>query len=456
MTEQIIGKVMMTFKGDYDTTKQYNFLDTVEYNGSSFVCKANGTHDTPSEHSANWQLLAKAGRDGKDGINGKDGAQGPANVKLAEIDTRSDNNAPSWYLSNYGESIITEFKTTGTIGVRPILTGGFCNLTTIVSWHDATGGLPVQISTSNDNSGRFAYRVATSTSAWGAWQQMGAQGPQGLPGKDGVTPHIDSTTGDWFIGNQDTGTQAQGPAGKNGRDGVDGQPGKDGQNGITPHIDTATGNWFVGSTDTGIKAQGPQGIQGVPGKDGAPGRDGTEVDLSGYATKEAVEQAQTTADNAYKVSSDNTKSISQLSTRVDGIKMPNLSDYAKTSQIPTDVVTHAELTTTEWLDTGTTWLNGNTGSIQYRSITIGNYHIVEVKGSMYITTKAYAITSAFKIPLLGFEDSTTMHFSGGSTITNEIPVAFMSGDPGEVKLYTWQNVNNGWTEVHLSWTYVGG
>ena len=72
MTEQIIGKVMMTFKGDYDTTKQYNFLDTVAYNGSSFVCKANGTHDTPSEHSANWQLLAKAGLDGKDGKGGTD------------------------------------------------------------------------------------------------------------------------------------------------------------------------------------------------------------------------------------------------------------------------------------------------------------------------------------------------------------------------------------------------
>lgn len=137
-------------------------------------------------------------------------------------------------------------------------------------------------------------------------------------------------------------------------------------------------------------------------------------------------------------------------------ELPDLSGYAKTSQIPTDVVTHAELTTTKWLDTGTTWLNGNTGSIQYRAITIGNYHIVEVKGSMYITTKAYAITSAFKIPLFGFEDSTTMHFSGGSTITNEIPVAFMAGEPGEAKLYTWQNVNNGWTEVHLSWTYVGG
>lgn len=152
MTEQIIGKVMMTFKGDYDTTKQYNFLDTVEYNGSSFVCKANGTHDTPSENSANWQLLAKAGRDGKDGINGKEGA----------------------------------------------------------------------------------------------------------PGKDG----------------------------------------KDGQNGITPHIDTATGNWFVGSTDTGIKAQGPQG---------SPGKDGQTPDVSKLTTKTAWSETGITYINGAKAVSSSSK-----------------------------------------------------------------------------------------------------------------------------------------------------
>ena len=214
---------------------------------------------------------------------------------------------------------------------------------------------------------------------------VGQQGPQGLPGKDGVTPHIDSTTGDWFIGNQDTGTQAQGPAGKNGRDGVDGQPGKDGQNGITPHIDTATGNWFVGSTDTGIKAQGPQGIQGVPGKDGRngidgkdgdrgaqgipgeqgepgvpgtngkdgksayqiwldnghsgtetdflnslKGKDGTDVDLSGYATTEAVQKAQSTADNAYKYSQNEASLINK---RIDNIKVPTESDFNRVKTV---------------------------------------------------------------------------------------------------------------------------
>lgn len=127
------------------------------------------------------------GVQGPQGPTGPKGATGPANVKLAQNDTRSVNNAPSWYQSNYGQSIITEFKQTGTIGVSSILTGTYCNMTTIVSWSDPSGGLPVQIATSNDNSGRFAYRVATSTSAWGTWQQMGAQGPKGDKGDKGAT-----------------------------------------------------------------------------------------------------------------------------------------------------------------------------------------------------------------------------------------------------------------------------
>ena len=216
----------------------------------------------------------------------------------------------------------------------------------------------------------------------------GPKGNPGADGKDGVTPHIDNATGDWFIGNQDTGIKAQGLAGKdgqNGRDGADGQPGKDGQNGITPHIDTATGNWFVGSTDTGIKAQGPQGIQGVPGKDGRngidgkdgdrgpqgipgeqgepgvpgtngkdgksayqiwldnghsgtetdflnslKGKDGTDVDLSGYATTEAVQKAQSTADNAYKYSQNEASLINK---RIDNIKVPTESDFNRVKTI---------------------------------------------------------------------------------------------------------------------------
>lgn len=37
-------------------------------------------------------------------------------------------------------------------------------------------------------------------------------------------------------------------------DSLKGQDGTNGTNGITPHIDQTTGNWFIGETNTGVKA----------------------------------------------------------------------------------------------------------------------------------------------------------------------------------------------------------
>lgn len=91
---------------------------------------------------------------------------------------------------------------------------------------------------------------------------QGATGPAGHDGKngsDGTTPHVDTATGDWFLGDKDTGVHAQGEQGKTG------QTGKDG---ITPHIDKTTGNWFIGDNDTGIHAQGSTGDTGQNGKNG--------------------------------------------------------------------------------------------------------------------------------------------------------------------------------------------
>lgn len=91
---------------------------------------------------------------------------------------------------------------------------------------------------------------------------QGATGPAGHDGKngsDGTTPHVDTATGDWFLGDKDTGVHAQGEQGKNG------QTGKDG---ITPHIDKTTGNWFIGDNDTGVHAQGATGDTGQNGKNG--------------------------------------------------------------------------------------------------------------------------------------------------------------------------------------------
>lgn len=168
---------------------------------------------------------------------------------------------------------------------------------------------------------------------------QGPQGPagaQGPSGNDGITPHIDSTSGNWFIGNTDTNVHAQGPQGiqgetgpqgpagqdgtngtngtdgytpyidnstyhwmingtdtgvvakgQDGQNGTNGTNGTNGQDGITPHIDSVTGNWFIGNTDTNVHAQGPQGIQGIQGETGPQGPTG-EVDysrLNSYVSK---------------------------------------------------------------------------------------------------------------------------------------------------------------------------
>ena len=114
--------------------------------------------------------------------------------------------------------------------------------------------------------------------------ETGPQGPVGPKGDDGITPHI-GNNGDWFIGDTDTGVEAQGPQGQAGRDftyedftpqqllRLKGPKGDDGTDGTSPHIGM-NGNWFIGDTDTGVKAQGAQGQQGQQGPAGNDGADG--------------------------------------------------------------------------------------------------------------------------------------------------------------------------------------
>lgn len=76
---------------------------------------------------------------------------------------------------------------------------------------------------------------------------QGPQGEAGPTGSAGVTPHIDSVTGNWFIGDIDTGVHAQGPTGETGATGLTGPQGPRGLTGATGETG-ATG------------ATGPQGV----------------------------------------------------------------------------------------------------------------------------------------------------------------------------------------------------
>lgn len=88
-------------------------------------------------------------------------------------------------------------------------------------------------------------------------------------GDNGLTPFI-GANGNWWIGETDTGVQAEGregpagPQGEPGRDGATGSQGPQGDKG-DPGADGQTGP----KGDTG--PQGPAGQDGAPGKDGSPG-----------------------------------------------------------------------------------------------------------------------------------------------------------------------------------------
>ena len=56
------GRVLLIFKGDYDNAVQYQKMDAVAYQGSSYVCKQTTTGNAPT-NTTYWQILARGATD---------------------------------------------------------------------------------------------------------------------------------------------------------------------------------------------------------------------------------------------------------------------------------------------------------------------------------------------------------------------------------------------------------
>ncbi|WP_342041202.1 phage tail protein [Acinetobacter baumannii] len=83
-------------------------------------------------------------------------------------DTRSTNQPPSWYWSNYPKRIVREFKQASTLGLTGM--GTYVSLETYVYWTDASGGPIIQIARGTDSK-LTAERRSASTAAWSTWTQ---------------------------------------------------------------------------------------------------------------------------------------------------------------------------------------------------------------------------------------------------------------------------------------------
>lgn len=105
------------------------------------------------------------------------------NEELTIPDTRSTNEAPSWYWSKYPRKIVNEFKQQTAIGVSGFFGGTYCNLQTVVGWSGSSGGHIIQTATSSNDPSLYVQRVSTSTTAWGAWSQPIKDLRDGIAGK---------------------------------------------------------------------------------------------------------------------------------------------------------------------------------------------------------------------------------------------------------------------------------
>ncbi|WP_440207338.1 TipJ family phage tail tip protein [Acinetobacter oleivorans] len=90
-------------------------------------------------------------------------------LKDVEVsDTRSTNQPPSWYWTNYPKRIVREFKQASTLGLTGM--GTYVSLETYVYYSDATGGPIIQIARGTDSK-LTAERRSTNASTWGTWSQ---------------------------------------------------------------------------------------------------------------------------------------------------------------------------------------------------------------------------------------------------------------------------------------------
>lgn len=83
-------------------------------------------------------------------------------------DTRNDNQNPGWYITNYPQQVISEFKYTSVIGLSGET---YCVLETVIPWPNNSGGYPKQHAKVGD---KEYWRVGTSDTAWGAWNDAAA------------------------------------------------------------------------------------------------------------------------------------------------------------------------------------------------------------------------------------------------------------------------------------------
>ena len=87
------------------------------------------------------------------------------------LDTREKNENPEFYIKNYPQNIVREFKRTSVMGLSEKLKDTYCYVITVFGWANLTGGNPCQYSISS-NGADIYYRVGIDKTRWSSWRRV--------------------------------------------------------------------------------------------------------------------------------------------------------------------------------------------------------------------------------------------------------------------------------------------
>ncbi|MGL4742645.1 MAG: hypothetical protein ACRC41_17970, partial [Sarcina sp.] len=149
-----------------EVTNTKNKVSGIEQDLNSITQRVGSVESTTTSHTAtiNNHTSSLNAVDGK--INTAKNAAVVDARKL--LDTRSTNENPSWYFTNYPRQTITEFKHSDVVGIAGSRVYG--TLETKVPWSDSSGGYPVQMFRSNNK--QTFERKGLSNTGWSAWAQV--------------------------------------------------------------------------------------------------------------------------------------------------------------------------------------------------------------------------------------------------------------------------------------------
>lgn len=85
-------------------------------------------------------------------------------------DTRTTNESPGWYMTNYPRQTISEFKSANVIKIPGVSTTLYGVVTTNTPWNDSSGGYPIQTFRSSQKS--TYERTGKTNDTWGDWKEV--------------------------------------------------------------------------------------------------------------------------------------------------------------------------------------------------------------------------------------------------------------------------------------------